>query len=80
MSGPSSPHWAYRFQSMGAFAASDKPRAQKGLWSLSNTFIKFLRLLYHYMSVNYTTIINNISDDFLLLDNERELLGVGFQH
>ena len=42
------------------------------------TFIKFLRLFYHYMSVNYTTIINNISDDFLLLDNERELLGVSF--
>ena len=33
------------------------------------------------MRVKYTTIINNnISDNFLLLDNEMELLGVSFQH
>ena len=49
-------------------------------------FVKYIhkiskRSLCHYMRAKYTTIINNnISDNFLILDNEMELLGVIFQH
>ena len=47
--------------------------------NLSMEFVKYMhknfkRLFCHYMKVKYITIlINNISDNFLLLDNEMEL-------
>ena len=42
-------------------------------------FVKYMHKIFkrsfcHYMKVKYTTILNNnISDNFLLLDNEMEL-------
>ena len=58
----------------------------KSYQDLSMEFVKYVhksfkRLFCHYMRVKYTTITNNnISDDFLLLDNEMKLLGMSFQH
>ena len=50
----------------------------KSYQDLSMEFVKYIhksfkRLFCQCMRVKYTTIINNISDDFLLLDNEMEL-------